>query len=116
MHICSGRKTDSVSSRPRRHGPLLLVRLHLADLPGGSGTRSCSPVIFALRLTSFHGQNGKTIIFGTKARFGHYFGIEVAWALGGMVALVLVIIFKRRQAVKQAEKRRAEEEKNGKEQ
>ncbi|KAL7338898.1 hypothetical protein BJY59DRAFT_727317 [Rhodotorula toruloides] len=61
-------------------------------------------------------QNGKTIIFGTKARFGQYFGIEVAWALGGMAALMLVIIFKRRQAVKQAEKRRAEEEKSGKEQ
>uniref|UniRef100_A0A0K3CEH1 BY PROTMAP: gi/472582605/gb/EMS20283.1/ response to drug-related protein [Rhodosporidium toruloides NP11] gi/647399075/emb/CDR43484.1/ RHTO0S08e02344g1_1 [Rhodosporidium toruloides] n=1 Tax=Rhodotorula toruloides TaxID=5286 RepID=A0A0K3CEH1_RHOTO len=61
-------------------------------------------------------QNGKTIIFGTKARFGQYFGIEVAWALGGMAGLVLVIIFKRRQAVKQAGKKRAEEEKSGKEQ
>ncbi|BGP23902.1 responseto drug-related protein [Rhodotorula toruloides] len=58
-------------------------------------------------------QNGKTIIFGTKARFGQYFGIEIAWALGGMAALVLVIVFKRRQAVREAENKRAAEEEKG---
>ncbi|BGP39168.1 hypothetical protein JCM10450v2_003122 [Rhodotorula kratochvilovae] len=56
-------------------------------------------------------QNGKTIIFGTKRRFGQYYGIEVAWALGGTVALAAVVVFQRRKA----EREKREEEARRKE-
>lgn len=53
-------------------------------------------------------QNGKTIIFGTKQRFGQYFGVEIAWVVVGTLVLVAVIVVQRRKAERQAREEQAQ--------
>ncbi|GAA6041977.1 hypothetical protein JCM8097_009127 [Rhodosporidiobolus ruineniae] len=59
-------------------------------------------------------QVGKAVIFGTKARFGQYFGVEIAWAVVGVLVLAAVVVFQRRKLERQAAEAKSQErEKRG---
>ncbi|GAA5986447.1 hypothetical protein JCM10908_003758 [Rhodotorula pacifica] len=51
-------------------------------------------------------QNGKAVIFGTKSRFGQYFGVLTAWVVCGTIGLILTIMFIRKRTIKKQERER----------
>lgn len=50
-------------------------------------------------------QVSKAIMFGTKQRFLQAFAVDAAWIVFGNIGLVLATMFKRKQAIKEKERK-----------
>ncbi|POY73674.1 hypothetical protein BMF94_3209 [Rhodotorula taiwanensis] len=89
------------SLRDASQGELTSLRADIADMSVFYRYGFAVPVYQAV-------QNGKAIIFGTKNRFGQYYGVLIAWIVVGTLGLVLTIWYQRKKAIKQKERENAE--------